>query len=162
MSKECFSRHSIGLCARFVLLFLLAPFALATPAFAERPPVSSTLLGGYAVDGYDAVAYFTLGRAVKGQRVYSYRYRGATWLFSSAAHRDRFVKDPERYAPQFGGYCAWAVAQGYTASSDGRAWRIVGGKLYLNYSLSVRERWARDIPGNIERAKKNWPGVLTK
>ena len=67
---------------------------------------------------------------------------------------------PEKYAPQYGGYCAWAVSQGYTASSDPTAWKIVNGKLYLNYSVGVQRKWSEDIPGNIAKADSNWPNVL--
>ena len=76
---------------------------------------------------------------------------------SSAANRDRFAADPEKYAPQYGGYCAWAVAQGYTAKIDPEAWRIVDGKLYLNYSKDVQTQWSEDIPGNITKGDANWP-----
>jgi hypothetical protein len=72
----------------------------------------------------------------------------------------KFKADPEKYAPKYGGYCAWAVAQGYTAEIDPEAWKIVGGKLYLNYSKDVQKKWEQDIPGNIEKADQNWPGVL--
>ena len=86
--------------------------------------------------------------------------RRATWRFSSAANLAAFEADPEAYAPQYGGYCAWAVSQGYTASTDPTAWRIVDGKLYLNYSQGVQRRWEQDIPGNIVKADTNWPKVL--
>jgi hypothetical protein len=84
---------------------------------------------------------------------------GATWRFASAEHRDRFAVDPERYAPQYGGYCAWAVSQGYTAKIDPAAWKIVDDKLYLNYSKDVQSQWSSDIPGNIAKADANWPGI---
>ncbi|MEL7173254.1 MAG: YHS domain-containing (seleno)protein, partial [Pseudomonadota bacterium] len=85
---------------------------------------------------------------------------GATWRFSSAENRDLFVENPEKYAPQYGGYCAWAVAQGYTAATDPEAWAIVDDKLYLNYNKSVQAKWEKDVPGHIASADGNWPTVL--
>jgi hypothetical protein len=89
-------------------------------------------------------------------------WNGAVWRFVSAEHRDVFVKDPERYAPQFGGYCAWAISRGYTADADPDAWRIVDGRLYLIYSKAVQRRWEQDVEGTIVKARANWPAVLEK
>ena len=80
----------------------------------------------------------------------------------SADHRDQFSKDPQRYAPQFGGYCAYAVSQGHTANGDPNVWRVVDGRLYLNYSTSVQKLWEQDVPRNITKGQQNWPSVLTK
>lgn len=129
-------------------------------AGAAEDPVFSTSAG--AIRGYDPVAYFTQGKPVKGDRRFSLDYQGATWRFASAENRDRFAAEPGRYAPQYGGYCAWAVSQGYTASVDPDAWRIVNDKLYLNYSTGVQKRWSQDVPGNIAKADANWPTVLNK
>jgi len=115
---------------------------------------------GGAIRGTDPVAYFTEGKPVPGSREFTAEWQGAEWRFASAGNRDLFLADPEAYAPQYGGYCAWAVAQGYTASTVPEAWEIVDGKLYLNYSLGVREQWRQDIPGNIRKGDANWPGVL--
>ncbi|MEO1590775.1 MAG: YHS domain-containing (seleno)protein [Cyanobacteria bacterium J06632_22] len=114
---------------------------------------------GLAIRGTDPVAYFTEGAAVPGRAEFSYRWGNATWQFSSAAHRDQFAANPEQYAPQYGGFCAWAVSQGYTAPIDPNAWRIVDGRLYLNFSPGVQRRWERNIPGNIAQANVNWPSV---
>jgi YHS domain-containing protein len=114
---------------------------------------------GAAIRGTDPVAYFTDGRAVPGKAAFEAEWMGATWRFASAAHRDAFKTDPEKYAPQYGGFCAWAVSQGYSAPIDPAAWKIVGGKLYLNYSRSIQSRWALDRSGNIARADRNWPKV---
>ncbi|MCY4151096.1 MAG: YHS domain-containing protein [Aestuariivita sp.] len=129
-------------------------------SFAKLPPVF--LRDGVALSGHDAVAYFTDSKPVPGNPDYSVSWNGATWYFANEKNRDLFEQDPEAYAPQYGGYCAFAVSNGYTASTEPEAWRIVDGKLYLNYSLAVRERWQQDIPGNIERADGNWPEVLAK
>lgn len=116
--------------------------------------------GGVAVDGSDVVAYFTEGRPVLGSADITHNWRGVTWRFASVANRDAFAADPARYAPQYGGYCAWAVSEGYTASTVPEAWKIVDGKLYLNFSRRIQRRWERDIPGRIAAADRNWPGVL--
>jgi hypothetical protein len=112
------------------------------------------------LSGHDAVAYFIQRRAVPGRPEFTVSWNGATWRFVSADNRDAFARDPERYAPKYGGYCAYAAAWGYLAPTDPSAWRIVGGRLYLNYSLDVRRRWEEDIPGHIARADRNWPAVL--
>ena len=131
----------------------------ALPARAGKSPVFKNFRGR-AIRGVDPVAYFAGKGPVDGDSDFSHEWKGARWLFASAENRDKFAADPERYAPQYGGYCAWAVSQGYTASIDPEAWSLVDGKLYLNYSLSVRETWNQDIPGNIAKANANWPGVL--
>ena len=110
--------------------------------------------------GYDAVAYFTEHKALKGDSRHVVEHAGAQWQFVSTANRDTFIADPQRYAPQYGGYCAWAVAQGATASSDPTLWRIVNGKLYLNYDAAVQKKWEGDIAGNIRKADQHWPAVL--
>jgi hypothetical protein len=132
--------------------------ALARPALAQTAPVYAE--NGIAIDGTDPVAYFTEGRPVAGRPEHALMWRGATWRFVSEENRAAFEADPEAHAPQYGGWCAWAVAEGYTASTMPDAWRIVDGKLYLNFSRGVQRRWERDIPGNIARADANWPGVL--
>lgn len=117
---------------------------------------------GVAIRGYDPVAYFTEGEPQQGSREFAYEWRGATWHFSSANNRDLFENDPEQYAPQYGGYCAWAVKEGTTAPIDPQAWKIVDGKLYLNLNPKIQRRWQEDIPGNIAEADNNWPGVLNQ
>jgi YHS domain-containing protein len=126
------------------------------PARALDPVFSED---GLAIRGYDPVAYFTEGKPVEGKAEFSYRHEGTLWRFATAANRDAFAADPARYAPQYGGYCAWAVAQGYTASTEPDAWHIRDGKLYLNYSMSVQQQWEEDIPGNITKADTHWPDL---
>lgn len=148
----------------FVAAFLLLAVA-AIGLGAARPAVADMTVytaAGAAIEGTDPVAYFVEGRPVEGKAEFSHAWQGATWRFASAANRDAFAAEPEKYAPQYGGYCAWAVSQGYTAEIDPAAWRIVDGKLYLNYSKSVQERWARDIPGNIAKGDTNWPGLQSE
>jgi YHS domain-containing protein len=115
---------------------------------------------GLALGGYDAVAYFTESRAVTGDARFELPWKGARWRFASAEHRDQFRAKPEQYVPQFGGYCAWAVSRGYTASGDPHAWSVVDGRLYLNYSVSVRSQWEKDRAANIAKGTANWPAVL--
>lgn len=117
---------------------------------------------GVAIRGYDPVAYFTESAPVEGSSEFSHDWQGSTWHFSSAENRDLFSNDPEKYAPQYGGYCAWAVKEGTTASIDPAAWKIVDGKLYLNLNTDIQQQWQQDIPGNIAKADQNWPDVLKK
>jgi YHS domain-containing protein len=114
---------------------------------------------GVALRGYDPVAYFVSAKPQRGQAQYSYDYKGSRFYFSSEENRRAFMATPEKYAPQFGGYCAYGTAQGYKVSTQPDAFAIVGDKLYLNYNTKVQEIWRQDVPGNIERAEKNWPEV---
>jgi len=125
-------------------------------ALAPVKPVN-TDADGLALKGYDAVAYVIDGKAIRGRADLRYEWNGATWLFATATNRDRFVKEPEAYAPQFGGYCAWAVSRNYTADIDPEAFEIVGGKLYLNYSKLVQLRWRVNRDENIRQGEQNWP-----
>ena len=140
------------------LFLMIAVLVVASPS---KPPVN-TDRAGVAIKGYDVVAYASTGAAIKGSNEFEHRSNGAVWRFSSAANRDRFAQAPEQHAPQFGGYCAYAVSRGYTADIDPEAWRIVDGKLYLNYSKRVQRLWEEDIPGNIAKGQAHWPGVLNK
>lgn len=137
-----------------LFLFLLSFKTLAIE------PVYSDFFGK-AIKGYDTVAYFTQGEAIKGDSDFAYEWNGSKWYFSTQQHLDQFMQNPEKYAPQYGGYCAWAVSQGYTAKVDPQVWRIYDGKLYLNYSKSVQSSWLKDIPGNIAKGDTNWPNLLS-
>ncbi len=139
-----------------ILLAIVGACWLATVAAAGVAPVNTTLFG-VAIKGYDPVAYFTSGGPAEGSKEFEFVWQNAKWRFSSAANRDAFKAAPEKYAPQYGGYCAWAVSQGNTANIDPAAWKIVDGKLYLNYSADVQKKWQADIPGFIQRADANWP-----
>lgn len=122
-------------------------------------PVRTGLLSNVAVDGYDVVAYFTRGEAVEGSSGYSVEWRGAEWHFANAEHQERFRAEPARYAPAYGGYCAYAVAEGYTAAGDPAHWRIHEGRLYLNYDAEVQTRWEADREAYIAAADANWTEV---
>jgi len=140
------------------LRVLVIAVLLVPAAYAGKPPVFATSEG--AIRGHDPVAYFTEGKPAKGNDQYTFEWKGEMFKFASAENLSAFRADPEKYAPQYGGYCAYAVSEGYTASTVPEAWAIVEDKLYLNYSLGVRKQWAKDIPGRIAAANKNWPGVL--
>ena len=115
-----------------------------------------------AIRGYDVVAYHTEMQPVEGSPAYTHEYNNATWQFSSEENLRMFRDDPERFVPQYGGYCAYAMSKGYVVSSDPDAWTIVDGKLYLNYSLGVRKTWLRDIPGYVAKADANWQEKISR
>lgn len=122
-------------------------------------PVFAT--DGVAIRGTDPVAYFTERRPVAGDPAHAHDWRGAVWHFASAENRDRFAADPERYAPQYGGFCAWAVAEkGKLYSTLPGNWSIVDGKLYLNFNDEIQARWETDIAGFIMDADRRWPEIL--
>lgn len=144
----------------FAAFLVLAPIAIATPAFADKPQVWTSFGTNVAIRGYDPVAYFTAGRPAQGLATLKANYQGAEFRFSTPANRAAFIANPARYAPQYGGYCAYAVSQGSTAGTDPNAWTIVDGKLYLNLNLSIRTRWQADRANYIAAANRNWPNVL--
>lgn len=141
--------------------FLAVLFYMAAPISAiAGDRVYTGLFNNTAVGGYDTVSFFDSGGPVKGNKDISLEYQGALWLFVDQENRDLFAGDPERYAPRYGGFCAWAVAEKQSrAPGNPKYWRIVDGKLYLNYSRSVQEQWLEDIHGHIERANRNWPAL---
>jgi hypothetical protein len=110
-----------------------------------------------ALQGYDAVSYFEVGKAAKGDFLHSVFWNGATWLFATAANQERLRQNPAAYAPQFDGYCALAASLGYKAPGDAMVWKIVDGKLYLNFSAEAARIWNEDVPGNIQKGEANWP-----
>ncbi|MCC0017026.1 MAG: tat pathway signal sequence domain protein [Rhodobiaceae bacterium] len=111
---------------------------------------------GLAIKGYDPVAYFADGKAIEGDPAITAEHDGALYRFASAAHRDTFAADPEKYAPQFGGFCAYGIAKGVKAGVEPDKFTIVDGRLYLNYNASVQETWRGDIPGYLAKARENW------
>ena len=115
--------------------------------------------GGVAVRGYDVVAYFSDGKPVRGSPEHQTEYKGSTFHFASKANRDAFSADPAKYAPQYGGFCAFGVSGGYKAATDPAAFTVVNGKLYLNYNRDVQGKWSADIPGFVAKADWTWPAV---
>ena len=132
----------------------------APPPFTLLGRINTNFWGEVALKGYDPVAYFVDGAARKGSDKFTYDWLGATWHFASAKHRDLFIEDPIRYAPQYGGYCSSALTGGSTAGTDPEAWRVVDGKLYLLYSKKTLANWERKKRANIQQANANWPQVL--
>lgn len=145
----------------FLLLLLSALMPLSASAAAAPSPAVNVDSAGLAMRGYDPVAFFTDGKPVAGQSAHRLQWNGATWQFASAQSLEAFRAAPERYAPQFGGYCAWAVSQHYLAPGDPNFWKIVDGKLYLNANARAKELWEADQADAIVRGHANWPAVLT-
>ncbi|WP_425409225.1 YHS domain-containing (seleno)protein [Hyphococcus sp.] len=141
------------------LLAVLAGLFMSGVAAADDT-VYTGLFSNTAVDGYDAVSYFENSAPAKGSKDFSYQYNGAEWRFATAENLEAFKSDPDKYAPQYGGYCAWAVSQGYTARGNPENWTIVDDRLYLNYNDEIQKRWEKDIPGFVALAEENWPSVL--
>lgn len=144
---------------RLVGLGLAAATATMISARAARARIFTGFIEGTALGGYDAVAYHTTGDALRGSEDITLSYQGATWRFANAENRALFEANPDAYAPEYGGHCAWAAAQGYLAQGDPNVWRIVDGRLFLNASQGINRRWLRDIPGFIAQADANWPGL---
>lgn len=153
------------LCNRnFLFIILLVGIAIAIGACTKASSFAKVNAGedGLAIKGFDAVAYFAAGAAAKGDPKYEFAWNGAKWLFSNTENLERFRRNPEAYAPQFGGYCSYAVSKGYTADGDPEAWKLVDGKLYLNYSTDVRTLWEKDEAANIENGINNWSDFEAK
>ncbi|MCG8547754.1 MAG: hypothetical protein MJE12_26450 [Alphaproteobacteria bacterium] len=115
-----------------------------------------------AVHGYDVVAYFTVGRPTVGNSKFSVVHKDATYRFASQANVDAFKADPDKFLPQYGGFCAYGVAVGGKFDGDPQLWRIVDGKLYLNLNQKIQNEWQSDIPGYIKKADRNWRSIATK
>jgi len=145
----------------FAALVLFMSFS---QAFAEKKEVYEHRFKG-AVKGVDGVAYYSLppdAKSVKGSKEFTYEWKGATWRFANAKNRDKFIENPEAYAPQYGGYCAFAVSHGFTTSPRPDSWKIVDGKLYLNNNKRSFVKWEQDYENKIAKADSNWPAVLKK
>lgn len=127
-------------------------------SFAQESKIYTTKSG--AIGGYDPVAYFTSNEAVKGKEAFSMEWKGATWFFANEANQAAFEKDPEKYAPQFGGYCAFGVAKGSLYKIDPEAWKIVDEKLYLNYNKGIQKKWEANEAAFISEAETNWPELI--
>jgi YHS domain-containing protein len=147
------SRKSFSLTVFAFWSIVLVALSILTPAWAgaffERD--------GVALRGHDPVAYFSESKPVKGLVEHKAEYHGSTFYFASKANRDAFVADPPRYAPQYGGFCAFGMSNGYKAATDPAAFKVVNGKLYLNYNRDVQTMWSADIPGFIVKADGHWP-----
>ena len=154
---------------RIIAAALAAALASVVAAHARAPEIYLDEGGvfskawDYAVNGYDVVAYQGLGEdaaPVAGDDAYTATYKGVQWRFSSQANLDAFNADPTRYAPAYGGYCAWAMARGQLAKGDPAAWYVHGGKLYLNVNKRIQRRWLSDLENEIAQGDANWPAAL--
>jgi YHS domain-containing protein len=120
----------------------------------------NTMYAGLGAKGYDVVAYFTEGKPVPGSDRYTTEYGGVTWQFASREHRDMFTANPARYTPQYGGFCSWGVSQGKLFDVDPvNGWKVVDGRLYLNFNADIQKVWEKDPAGFIRKAERNWPGL---
>ena len=124
-------------------------------------PIYTPWHNNLAIRGYDPVAYFEVNQAVEGHEEFSYDWQGARWRFANANHRQAFIDNPTAYAPQYGGYCAFAVAGNKTASIEPEQFTIVDGKLYLNYNKKIQQQWLEQRSKLIQQADANWPALLT-
>jgi hypothetical protein len=145
----------------FLALLLAALTPIAASAAPAAAPAVNADSAGLAMRGYDPVAFFTDGKPVVGSPAHRTEWNGAIWQFASAQSLAAFRAAPEHYAPQFGGYCAWAVSQHYLAPGDPNYWKIVDGKLYLNANARAKELWEADQADAIARGQANWPAVLS-
>ncbi|RIA55134.1 YHS domain-containing (seleno)protein [Dichotomicrobium thermohalophilum] len=151
---------------RFVqILAVVAALSWAGAAQAGEQYVDET---GFAISGHDVVAYFEMEQApvgekqpeaVPGRKDITAEYNGATWAFASEENREKFLANPEKYVPAYDGHCAYGVAKGGKVPGNPDLWRIVDGQLYLNITENVVGFWEEDIPGNIDKAQSNWPGI---
>jgi len=142
------------------LAALATPLAFTAPALADGGIYVASKGAKVAVGGYDTVSYFRgKGTPAKGNAKFKVSWKGAEWHFASAENAAAFKANPTAFAPQYGGHCAWAIAQGYLAPGDPTAYDIVGGKLYLNYDHDIRAKWRKDISGFIAKGGPNWAKI---
>ncbi|GAC15318.1 YHS domain-containing (seleno)protein [Aliiglaciecola lipolytica] len=142
---------------RYFLFFLITLFTTGVYA---SDPIETGFFNNHAIYGYDTVAYFTQNKAVKGNKNITTKWRGAQWHFANEQHRDMFITDPEKYAPQYGGYCAFAMSEGRLVGIDEDAFSIIDGKLYLNYSNSIKREWLNNSAEFIQQADEQYPIVV--
>lgn len=139
--------------------FFIALIALLGFLRANAQKSEIFVSGGKAIKGYDPVAFFKASKAVKGADSLSYQYKDATWLFSSRENLEAFKANPEKYAPQYGGYCAYGASEGHKAPTETDTWTVVNDKLYFNYNTKVKELWNKDQPALIKKADEKWPEI---
>ena len=141
------------------ILFIFS-LVFSAVVFAGDPIYTGTF-NNKAAGGFDVVSYFQgEGNPVKGSKEFKTEWKGAQWFFSSKENLDTFKKEPEKYAPQYGGYCAWAAAQGNLAKGDPKVYHIENGKLYLNYNKSIKKKWFPERASFIEKADEVFPTLI--
>lgn len=141
-------------------LLISITLLFSVSAFAADDPIETGTFNNYAIYGYDTVAYFTQNKAVKGDKKIAYEWRKAEWHFSSQENLEMFKNDPEKYAPQYGGYCAYAMSDGRLVGVDEDAFTILDGQLYMNYSKSVMKEWRSNSKQFIEEADALYPTLV--
>lgn len=146
---------------RIVRLLIALPL-LATLCLAESKALLNLDKSGLAIQGYDPVAFFTENKPVKGRMEFQSAYHGATYYFASADDKARFDKEPAKYEPAYGGFCAYGVSRNKLVEVDPAAFQIVDGRLMLQYSKGVQKDFNKDVQGNVARANANWPGLVEK
>lgn len=143
------------------IMIILGSLIVAPAAHSKSDPIYTPWSNNNALGGYDAVSFFD-GKPSPGKSKYSFMYKGARWMFTTETALEKFKADPEAYQPQYGGYCAWAVARNKLAKGDPKFWRMVNGKLYLNFNARIQNRWDVKTKYFIEQADANWPEILDK
>ena len=146
----------ISVAAVFAVLFTFLKVKRVSPLAWGHHHVNQPMFSNQAIDGYDVVAYFTQKAPLKGNESYSYEWKGANWSFASEENKKLFVENPEKYVPQYGGYCAFAVSKGFTASTDPTTFEIIEGKLYLFDSKDVKTEWMANLAENKKVCDANW------
>jgi len=146
---------------KLALLTVILAFSFIQTAFAGKGP-TYTNKKGIAIKGYDTVAYFTENTPIKGSKEFSYTWNHGVWLFSSNANLELFKANPEKYAPQYGGYCAFAAAKGSFAKIDPTQFTVLNGKLYLNYNARIQKKWTKKRDEFIQLGDQNWPELLAE
>lgn len=156
MKSKIAKRILIGVGALLVVMFVSAKIKRVTPLPWGHKEVNTPMFSNEAINGYDPVDYFTTGAATKGTESFTYEWKNATWYFSSEENINLFKAEPEKYAPQFGGYCAFAVGKGFTANSDPNAFKIIDGKLYLCADQDILKQWLDGGDESLKESNENW------
>ncbi len=142
---------------KIITLTCLFVLVLPLSILAQQSEVFSNKDG--AIKGFDPVAFFVESKAVLGVKEFAYDWKNATWHFATKKNKDLFVANPEKYAPQYGGYCAYGIADGHKAPTETNTWTVVDNKLYFNYNLQVKKEWSKDQLNLIKKADELWPTV---
>lgn len=143
-----------------LFVIFISSILFSSTTILARDLINTSFFNDEALSGYDPVAYFTMGIPVKGKKAFKFTYREASWYFNTQDNLEKFKLNPSKYAPQYGGYCAWAVAQGYTADGNPENWTIYGDKLYLNYNNNIQNKWLNNVKQFVSEADQKWPAVL--
>jgi YHS domain-containing protein len=158
VSINILSQLKISLMKNSLLVSLFVFTAVSV--FAQKSEIFEK--DGMAIKGYDVVAFHTEAKAMKGNEKFTYNWKDTNWLFENQVNLDMFKKNPEKYAPQYGGYCAYGTADGHKAPTETDTWTVKDNKLYFNYNKKVQEMWSKDMPGYIEKADKNWGQIKNR